>query len=715
MKALCARILGGLWGNNMNRNFTFFVVIFLVLFLTASGPFVQLQAEEINSEEYQIEEIIVTAEKKSANIQEVPMSISAFSEMNLSDSGIDELPEIARFSPNVYMKRGSIVIRGITQYYGSKSSTVGIYQDDVSLPFDGVNNFDLFDIERIEILKGPQGTLYGKNSEAGVVNIITKQPGNEVSGKIYSEYSWYDTEFGNAPNYIVGASLSSPIVKDKLYFRLSGKWNDDAGYMKNEYNGDEDVGKNNNFNGRINFRWTPQDRWDIAFLADAMQSDYGYGYFRNITGTLSKGRHRISYNGPCAGDRDGNGQTLRVKYSGDQFNVLSITGRRHYKDDMDFDFDMTSLYSMTSKTVDESTSLSQEIRISSVESNNPFQWLTGVYLFDEDMQIYQDKILQTTTIRNTDVDSFGYAFFGQGTYTFIDRLHLTAGLRYDFTDFKGEQELTSGGTRTIYGNDFDNSELLPKASVSFDFSDNLMGYTSVTRGYLTGGYNFKWATNVNNLTYDPEYTWNYEIGLKSSWFDNRVIANISAFYIEMKDKQVTEWDTASGYVKMIRNASNAYSRGLELTLQASPPVRGVDLFAGFGVIEAEINDWITTEYDNTTGGSYQYDYSGNRLPNAPNYTYNLGGQYRHISGFFCRVDWLGTGSVYSDSKNTAKESGYQIFNLRLGFERENYDIHLWCKNLFDEEYLQVRFASSGDHQGLDGDPRMIGATFTYRF
>jgi iron complex outermembrane receptor protein len=701
----------------MNKNFTFFVVSFLALFLTASGSFVQLQAEEINLKEYQIEEIVVTAEKKSADIQEVPMSISAFSEMNLNDSGIDELPEIARFSPNVYMKRNSIVIRGITQYYGSKSSTVGIYQDDVSLPFDGVDNFELFDIERIEILKGPQGVLYGKNSEAGVVNIITKQPGNEVSGKIYTEYSWYDTEFGNAPNYIVGTSLSSPIIKDKLYFRLSGKWTDDAGYMKNEYNGDEDVGKNDTFNGRINLRWTPQDRWDIAFLADAMQSDYGYGYFRYITGTLNEGRHRISYNGPCTGDRDGNGQTLRVKYSGDKVNVLSITGRRHYKDDMDYDFDMTSLYSMTTKTVDESTSLSQEIRISSVESNEPFQWLTGVYFFDEDIQIYQDKISQTTTIRDTDVDSFGYAFFGQGTYTFIDRLHLTAGLRYDFTDFKGEQELTNGGALTVYGNEFDNSELLPKASVSFDFSDDLMAYASVTRGYLTGGYNFKWATNVNNLTYDPEYTWNYEIGIKSSWFDNRVIANISAFYIEMKDKQVAEWDTTSGSVSVqtISNASNAYSRGLELTLQARPPVQGVDIFAGFGVIEAKINDWISTEYDSTTGSSYQYDYSDNRLPNVPNYTYNLGVQYRHISGFFCRADWFGTGSVYSDSKNTAKEDGYQIFNLRLGFESENYDIHLWCKNLFDEEYLQVRFASSGDHQGLDGDPRIMGITFTYRF
>jgi len=711
MRFLCSRRVG--W----NKQHTFFAFGFLFLFLTMFGPLVRLQAEGITSKEYQIEEIVVTAEKKSAGIQDVPMSISAFSDSDLDDSGIVDLPEIARFSPNVYMKRNAFVIRGVSQYYGTKNSTVGIYQDGVSLPFEGMDNFELFDIERIEILKGPQGTLYGKNSEAGVINIITKQPGNEVSGKIYGEYGWYDTEFGSSPSYVIGGSVSTPIVKDLFSMRLSGKWKDDGGWVKNVYNADEDAGKDTVFNGRLNLIWRPQARWDIAFWADAMHDDYGYGYFRYITGAFNEGRHRASYNGPYTGERDGNGQTLRVKYSGDGFDILSITGRRYSKDVLDSDFDMTSMASWTTKTSDESTSVSQEIRVSSVESNHPFQWLTGVYVFDEDMEIYQDKALQTTTIRNTDVDSFGYAFFGQGTYTFIDKLHLTAGLRYDFTDFQGRQELTSRDTLTRYDKDFHNSELLPKASVSFDFSDNIMGYTSVARGYLVGGYNFKWATDVTNLTYGPEYTWNYEVGMKSSWFDNRIVANISAFYIEMKDKQVAEWDTDSGSVsvKEIRNASNAYSKGLELNLQARPPVRGVDLFAGFGVIEAEIDDWISTEYDRMTGNAYQYDYTGNRLPNVPSYTYNLGVQYRHISGIFCRADWLGTGSVYSDSKNTAKESGYQIFNLRLGFEREDYDIHLWCKNLFNEEYLQVRFASSGDHQGLDGEPRMVGATFTYRF
>jgi iron complex outermembrane receptor protein len=664
-----------------------------------------------------LETIMVTAQKREENMQEIPVSISSFSDEALYDAGIDELSEIARFSSNVHIKQNSIVIRGVSQYYGAKVSAVGFYLDGVSLPFEGLFSSELFDIERIEVLKGPQGTLYGRNSESGVINIITKQPGNDFSGKLYGEYGLYDTEFGTSPSYHAGGSINGPIVKDKLLLRLSGKWKDDSGYMKNVYNGDEEAGKDTNYNGRLNLKWIPHDRWDISLIADAMSKDWGTAYTRYVTGDNDEGRHRISYDGPYSGEKNGDGQTLRINYSGDEYNLLSITGRRKAKENSEYDFDLTSIPSWASESyiVDENTCYSQEIRLSSARKMNPFQWLAGVYGFDEEMNIYQQKVFpRSTTTRDTNTDSFGYAIFGQGTYTFIEKLHLTAGLRYDYTEFEGDQHLTTSAGETVYGKDFDNGEILPKLSVAYDFSDNTMAYTTAARGYLTGGYNFKWATDADNLTYDPEYTWNYEIGMKSSWLNKRLIANVAAFYIDMKDKQVTEWDPASGYIKLIRNAANAYSTGVEFDLQARP-APGFDLFAGVGYTRAKIDDWVAWEYDSTTGETYQYDYSDKLLPNVPEYTYNLGVQYRHLSGFFGRVDWQGIGPLYSDTKNSAKENGYQLVNLRLGFESEKYDIQVWCKNLFDEEYLQVRFASADEHTGVDGQPRMFGVTMTYRF
>lgn len=319
-------------------------------------------------------------------------------------------------------------------------------------------------------------------------------------------------------------------------------------------------------------------------------------------------------------------------------------------------------------------------------------------------------------LRTTDIEDKGYALFGQGTYTLFDRLHLTAGLRYDYIESKGHLVFGSSAGVATYGEEFDNSEVLPKIAVSYDFSDNIMGYTSFAKGYLPGSFNGKWATGTNNLTYDAEYSENYEIGLKCEWFDKRLVGNVSVFYIGMDDKQVAEWDFSSGGVGVntIKNAANAYSKGFELDLRVKP-MEGLDFIAGIGVTEAEIDDWIATEYDGSTGQSYQYDYSGKNLPNVPSYTFNLGVQYRNKSGLFCRGDLLGTGAVYSDSKNSAKEGEYILVNLRLGYESEKFDIILWCKNIFDEEYLKERFAGSGYHQGLDGDPRMIGTSFTYRF
>jgi iron complex outermembrane receptor protein len=154
--------------------------------------------------------------------------------------------------------------------------------------------------------------------------------------------------------------------------------------------------------------------------------------------------------------------------------------------------------------------------------------------------------------------------------------------------------------------------------------------------------------------------------------------------------------------------------GVELELQARP-MQGLDLFAGFGYTEAKIDDWTATEMDMVTYQFVTYDYGDKDLPNAPEYTYNLGIQYRHLSGFFGRVDLLGTGSFYCDVKNKAKEEGYKLVNLRLGYEMEHFDIIFWCKNVFDEEYETWKGEFGPNMVGEDGEPRMFGATVTYRF
>ncbi|MDL1959912.1 MAG: TonB-dependent receptor [Deltaproteobacteria bacterium] len=305
----------------------------------------EVSQEKKLQKEYEIGTMTVTAQKRVENVQDVPASMSVFSDIQFEDADIRDIVDLVHFSPNMHMKipgtDNMIVIRGISTFDMSKYSPVGFYVDDICFPVNYMQNPELFDIERIEVLKGPQRTLYGRNSESGVINIITKQPDNELREKIFGEYGNYDTSHGNIDSYRAGGSISGPIVRDKLYLGLSGQWEDSDGFMKNEYNDDDEAAEIDHINGRFTLRWTPTDRWDISFIADGVDTDDGIGYYRFESGMAETGRHRIAYDGPYQWEQEGNGQTLRVKYEGDAFNVLSVTGRRDFEDKHGGDLDCT--------------------------------------------------------------------------------------------------------------------------------------------------------------------------------------------------------------------------------------------------------------------------------------------------------------------------------------------------------------------------------------
>lgn len=285
--------------------------------------------------------------------------------------------------------------------------------------------------------------------------------------------------------------------------------------------------------------------------------------------------------------------------------------------------------------------------------------------------------------------------------------YLTAGLRYDHQESEGEQEYNLAPAP--YSADLDHDEILPKVSIAFDFSNDIMAYTTVAKGFLAGGYNYAFAESSEGLIFDPEFTWNYEAGLKTTWLNNKLTVNAAVFYIDIKDKQVEEW-LAGPAVRSVTNAAEASSQGVELEFEARP-IQGLSLFGGFGYAEAKIDDWTS---DEMLGGTY--DYKDKYLPHSPKYTYNAGIQYRHYMGLFGRADILGVGDFYTDAKNTQKINNYEIVNLRLGFEREHFDIVLWGKNVFDKEYLTGKSVYWGGNTVVqDGAPLTVGVTLTYRF
>ncbi len=667
----------------------------------------------------QVETLTVTAEKRKADEQQVPISMDAFDAMALEDAGIDNTPDLIRLVPNVYFKQATMenimVVRGVSSVDGATIGPVGVYIDGINYPLQFMHNLEFLDVERVEFLRGPQGTLYGRNTESGVLNIVTREPSNQVGGMVKATCGMYDTSHGTVPEYQVGVGLDIPVVKDRFFIGIDAQGIKSDGFMKNTRTGDEDAARTDRRNIKADVLWLPSDRLSVLLTADVFEYDDGQGLYRIFTSDDGlKNDNPTEMRGfyDSTLDQEGSGQALKVEYEADAFDLVSVTGHRAY-DQYSCLGSGVGVENYGKNTWDfDDRFLSQEVRISSKESSGPFEWLLGVYGFNEKTDIDFSKF-DGMQVRQTQVEKNGAAAFVNATYTFFNRLHLTGGMRYDYVDLEGSQNLAGydwsyNDISADYSKDLDFGQWLPKVVLSCDVNSNAMAYASVAKGYLEGGYNYAQATDRASFVYDPEYTWNYEVGVKTDWFEKRLIANASLYYISMKDKQISQY-TAGGAIASISNAAKAHSKGIELELQAKP-AKGWDVFATFGYIDAEIDEW-----DSTTT-----DFSGNKMPNTPDYTYSLGTQYRHKSGFFGRVDFLGTGEMYGNVQNDdhVKFGDYCLVNLRIGYEAEKYDVILWCKNAFDEAYYTSTFdygASEPIGVAQNGDPRMFGITVTYRF
>ena len=687
------------------------VVLFLIPGVCPAG-----QVEPAQSDFYQLESLTVTAGKTEEDVQKIPVSATVVSGSQIEDANIANTSELTRFAPNVYFKKSTsenvISMRGVTSFDTSVYSPTAVYVDDVMLPLHYAHFIDLMDIERVEVLRGPQGSLYGGNSLAGVINVITRRPDNEKRLRLSGDLGSYTGADDNPLEYNLGLSASGPIVSDRLYLGVAGNLNKGDGFMTNLFFDDDSAGEIDRKNGRISLRWTPDARFDISLTGDFLDNDDRISVYRFDSGPYHMDRFTVNHDTDDYQKETGNSQNLRVAYQGEALQFLSVTGLRDYKNENYQDYDCTAdPFNDWGKTIShyDDKFYSQEFRVSSRENDTPFKWLAGAFGFLEETDISQktDMIYQNAL---TTIDTTGYAAFGEATLTFFKRLHLTAGLRYDVREMEGRK--TDYGV-SIY-QDLDNEEFLPKFSVGYDLADSAFGYLTVSKGYLAGGYNYSLATDSASFAYDPEYTWNYEAGLKTQWLDNRLQANLAFFYIDMTDKQVYELTGHGSPTSKVDNAAEAHSKGVELEIQARP-ARGWDLAVAWGYTEAKYDDWIATEWNSSYTALTRTDYSDKKLPNVPAYTGHAGVQYRHPDGLFVRGDASFIGPLYADHQNNFEEDAYCLIDLQLGYECERFDVVLYGKNVFDTDYNTIAYDWSGVKMVEDGDPAMFGIRVVYRF
>jgi len=709
------------------------LMVLLVLLSILQGAAPVQADQETDQKRLTLEAMTVTAHKRPQEVQHIPDAITVLKDTDLEDASVTDMEGLSEQVPglefyNFGSRRHSLVfMRGVKSLHTGEPAT-GYYVDGVNYSKSYMFDFPLFDIERVEILKGSQGTLYGKNTMGGVINVHTRALDNETEARLGLDYGSEDFRRANA-------FFRTPLITDRLFLGLAGTVLSKDGYMENDTPAPGEDGRHTEGGaGRIKLRYTPGDKLDINLSLDGQDHDGGAFPLRRtrrnmfvINQVLAADpayHYSHDYEGTAEERFWGASVTANYRMAG-QTTLTWITGYRDYRDqesvDSDFSpFDMTRLnYQQDEK------SFSQELRLASSGSGR-FDGLIGIYYFVNDSDNAQETLFRSgmsgnpnnpfgagTGSRRLDSEgkNEGAALFGQGTAKLPADLELTAGLRYEHETAKMDRIMTDtpdqgSGSRTLFpsaSNDF--SAILPKASLSWHATENHMIYATVSWGQRSGGFN---TTNrTDRIAFDEESSRLYEIGTKLCFPRQRCVLNLAGFYMDIDDEQINQFDVATN-TPYIENAGESHRLGLEVEL-AWTVIPGLDLSGGLTLLEAE--------YDHYSDPALGSDFEGNQVFGVPDYTFNLSLNYRRpLAGqwnFMGRLDLIGTGNRYFDDANAAKENPYQIVNLKLGLEGNHLDTYAWAKNLFDCHYLAFENAAKGIAE--DGPPLSFGVSVGYRF
>jgi iron complex outermembrane receptor protein len=684
----------------------------LMVFMTTVSPSAVLAEDDQSAEDgntFMLEGMEITANKRKQSLQKVPASVSAIDDVHLEDYKIETVEDIFANLPNIHMvKTGPAAslssfasVRGITSSMGG-SPVLGLYVDDIYYPS---LDMSLLDLERVEVLRGPQGTLYGRNTEAGVINIVTKQPTDTYEGKLMADYGSYNA-------HGVKGMLSGPLISDTVLVRFAGSYSASDGYLTNAFDDDDEVVAHQEVDFRGKIALPVKDKGlNLSLTIDSQNYDSdGYADFSDLD---NSDPYEVNVDFPGEAWKDAYGLSLRASYDFDSIALTSITSYRDEASRNDNDTDFSPADVARLLLHHDVNTYSQEVRLTSTDEGTPLEWQIGAYGYIEEFDRNYVNYMNMSAmgmgtynfVSDSKTDSTGGALFSQASYTLWDKLTLTAGLRYDHIYREIDYSMDNAGMMPNYSGENSKSfeAWLPKFSASYKLTPNLMPYISIARGFREGGFNVKERLGES---YKSEFAWNYEAGVKSSWLDNTLTANLSAYYIDWKDRQV---EIISAGTFVMDNAGEASSTGLEFEVGARP-IEGLHLTASLGYVDATYDS-----YDNGRD-----DFSGNNVISTPEYTARLGATYRFENGIFLGANYNHFGKSYTDPANTQSQSDYGLMNAKIGYEKDRFSIYAWGDNIFDTEYYtrkvpRVSMGTLADYVGRPGSPATFGVSVAVNF
>lgn len=698
------------------------------------GPVAALA--ETSTNEGELAEVVVTAQRRAENLQSVPLSISAISADSLSEHGIEDIYGLKSLTPNLDITHNNgevkVFIRGIgkTLDNAGAEGSVAVHQDGIVLSTPAIQNTAFYDIERVEVLRGPQGTLYGRNATGGAVNVITRGPTEDLKFDArlsLGNYSSREGEFG----------VGGAIVPDKLLGRLAAVKTDRDGFGVNIFNGQQ-IDDRHEYGVRGKLKFLATDNLTAELQADYWHADDAASVvhtFGSAFGTLLgvvEGGHAspnvrdISSEAPQSRRAKTYGVALDVNYKvNSDWMIRSLTGYRDHDFVLRSDFDGTDVPGWPATLINTGHQFSQELQLN--RDSQRLHSVFGLYYFDE--SIYATDTVPFGFASDLPGDIFdergfayseAYAVFGSVTWAATPKLNLTAGVRYS-----DEKRHTIGSFQIKVQPFVDAfipleakrswSAITPRFSVDYTFVDDVMAYFTASKGFKSGQI----LPGNTSPPVNPEFLWSYEVGLKSLILHRKLRANLTAFYYDYKDLQVSQ---LRGLDFTITNAAKAKVKGFEAELTYEPR-KSTTLDLTYGFLDSKFTEFLTEDPIFPQLGVLNL--AGNPLPSAPRNMITLGASQSFTTGigeFELRADWRWKDDAYYDpyKRASAFQAAYSEASVRGTFRpsgHPEWSIAIWANNLADKDAITqnyVSLASGGfPRNGSKNDPRTYGIEFRY--
>jgi outer membrane receptor protein involved in Fe transport len=663
-----------------------------------------------NNKTVELSDVVVSADFRPSTAEETPVSLTEIDRETIQARGAQHLEEVLNLAPNVNFSSGAsrgqfFQIRGMgerSQFSAPLNPSVGLVIDGVDFSRTG-GAATLFDIDSIEILRGPQGTKFGTNGLAGTINMRSKEPTKEFSAYAQTSLAEYNTR-----NF--GAAVGGTMVEDKLLGRASIYTHQSDGYMDNDFLNRDNTQNQDELTFRGKLKLLATDNLTVDLSYTHLNIDNGYDAF-----TLDNSRNSLSDN-PGEDKQRTNAFAVKANWQASDAVIIQ-TEATYLRSDLLYSFDEdwgfvgrfgADGYDSFDSYDRKRENHSFELRALSDKAgrifNDSTDWTIGFFHINQD-----EDFERIYTFGNNDgkYNTKNSSIYGQLDTHITDKLTLTTGARVEYfkARYSNSNALKIAQDEGLFGG---------KIGLNYQANENHLIYTTLARGYKSGGVNNDATLSQSQLTFDTEYNVTFEAGLKSSWLDQRLKTALAAFYTDRRNAQV-ENSIAIGtsFIEFIGNASNATHQGVEASLDwfVTDKVR---LMGALGLLDAR--------FDNHSVGGENFD--GRQVAHAPNYTFNLGSEFYVNDAWTIRANVEGKDDFYFSDSHNAKSDAYAIVNASADYKHDkHWKVRVWARNLLDKDYATRGFffgnnPANGyaDEKYIQyGEPRVAGITVSYDY